>query len=128
MKSLNRSTLSETEVALLFDPSSSSTDDVWLTEWESYIRQHFSRSTLTVQELSERFAMSPSTLLRYVKRLTGHTPNQYLQETRLSEARYLLEARIYRSVSKLAYEVGYNDVRSFSRAFKNRYGKLPSEC
>jgi AraC-like DNA-binding protein len=71
--------------------------------------------------------MSESTLLRQVKRLTGLSPVQYLQEARLNEARRLLEAKRFKSVSQVASAVGYENVRSFSRTFKKRFGKIPSK-
>lgn len=71
--------------------------------------------------------MSESTLLRQLKCLTGLTPQQYLQEVRLAEARRLLENRVYDSISRVASEVGYRDVRTFSRNFRTRFGRLPSE-
>ena len=50
-----------------------------------------------------------------------------MQEVRLHEARQLLESRACDSIAEVASKVGYDDVRSFSRSFRARYGKLPSE-
>ncbi len=47
-------------------------------------------------------------------------------EARLDKARTLLEDGTYRSIVEVAAEVGYSDARSFTRSFKNRFGKLPS--
>ena len=77
--------------------------------------------------LAHEFAVSESTLLRQLKRLTGLSPVQYVQEVRLEEARRLLESRAYNSIAQVAAKVGYEDARSFARSFKQRYGKLPSE-
>ncbi len=71
--------------------------------------------------------MSDSTLLRQLKRLTGLSPVQYLQEIRLNEARSILEQGTPVSISTLASQVGYTDARSFFRSFRNRFGKLPGE-
>ena len=43
--------------------------------------------------LAHEFALSESTLLRQLKRLTGLSPIQYVQEVRLESARRLLESR-----------------------------------
>ncbi|TNE57811.1 MAG: response regulator [Bacteroidetes bacterium] len=102
-------------------------DREWLEGFEAYIQQHFSDDILSVSLLAHTFAMSESTLLRQLKRLTGLTPAQYLQEIRLDIARQLLENRVYDSVTRVASEVGYRDARSFSRSFRERFGKLPSE-
>ena len=50
--------------------------------------------------------MSESTLLRQVKRLTGLSPQQYLQEVRLDAARRLLEDRTYHAVARVAAVCG----------------------
>lgn len=108
-------------------PDISETDMQWLKDFENYIRKHIKEDTLSVSTLATEFAMSESSLLRQLKRLTGLSPFKYLQEMRLDKARHLLEDRSFESVARVAYEVGYNDVRTFSRSFKQRFGKLPSE-
>jgi len=107
-------------------PILTSEDQQWLASFEAYVQENLASDLLSVPVLANHFAMSESTLLRQLKRLTGLTPNQYLQEVRLDEARRLLENRTYNSVSQVAAKVGYGDSRSFSRRFKKRFGKLPS--
>jgi AraC-like DNA-binding protein len=83
---------------------------------------------MTVPNLARHFAMSESSLLRQLKSLTGLSPVKYLQEVRLEKARNLLEKRTYESIARVANEVGYSDARTFSRSYKKRFGKLPSEA
>lgn len=108
-------------------PLLSQSDREWLEDFEAYVRGNFSSDLLNVAELTREFAMSESTLLRQLKRMTGLTPVQYLLEVRLAEARHLLETRGCDTVAEVADRVGYSDARSFSRAFRARFGKLPSE-
>ncbi|MBK9488534.1 MAG: response regulator [Haliscomenobacter sp.] len=109
-------------------PLLSQPDQEWLEGFEGYVGQHLADDTLSISTLAYHFAMSESTLLRQLKRLTGLSPIQYLQEVRLNEARRLLENRRYNSVAQVASKVGYDDTRSFSRSFRQRFGKLPSDC
>lgn len=109
------------------EPLVAEADRKWLEVFEHYIHDHIDQNIITIPLLAERFAMSESTLLRQIKRLTGLSTNQYLMEIRLNKARQLLENRTYRSVAEVATAVGYSEVRSFSRRFKKRFGKLPSE-
>ncbi|MCC6281784.1 MAG: response regulator, partial [Saprospiraceae bacterium] len=102
-------------------------DREWLETFETYVRLHLADDTQSVSALAQHFTMSESTLLRQSKRLTGLSPVQYVQEMRLDEARRLLENRAYNSIAQLALKVGYDDARSFSRSFRARFGKLPSE-
>lgn len=108
-------------------PLLSEEDRLWLEQFETFVQANLAKDILSVSLLAEAFAMSKSTLLRQLKRLTGLTPVQYLQEMRLDTARQLLENQTYNSIAKVAYEVGYADTRSFSRTFKSRFGKLPSD-
>lgn len=102
-------------------------DREWLETFEAYVQKHFSSDILSVSALAHEFAMSESTLLRQLKRLTGLSPIQYLQEVRLDEARRLLETRACDSIAEVASKVGYEDARSFARSFRQRFGRLPSE-
>ncbi|MEZ4942078.1 MAG: response regulator [Saprospiraceae bacterium] len=114
------------ETAPVADDLSGSDRD-WLESFEVYVQKNIASHLLTVPALALEFAMSESTLLRQLKRLTGLTPQQYLQEIRLDIAREMLESRQYNSIAVIASTVGYFDVRSFSRRFQARFGKLPSE-
>lgn len=105
----------------------SDADYVWLERFESYIRKHHADSTLSIPDVAHEFATSESTLLRQLKRLTGLSPLQYIQEVRLNRARAVLENGQYDTVAEVALCVGYKDSRSFSRNFKTRFGKIPSE-
>ncbi len=108
-------------------PLLSQPDREWLEAFEGYVRKQLSSDLLSVAELSREFAMSESTLLRQLKRLTGLSPMQYLLEVRLAEGRRLLENRACDSIAQVAARVGYDDARSFSRSFRARFGRLPSE-
>jgi signal transduction histidine kinase/DNA-binding response OmpR family regulator len=108
-------------------PQVSQEEQQWLEGFEAYVQKHLSSDTLTVSALAGTFAMSDSTLQRQLKRLTGLSPIQYLQEMRLDEGRKLLETRRYNSIGQVAAQVGFQDARSFSRSYKQRFGKLPSE-
>ena len=105
----------------------SKADRAWLEKFETYIRENLASDILDIPSLSETFAMSDSTLLRQLKRLTGLSPKQYLQEVRLNEARLVLESGTSVAITTLAAQVGYKDARSFSRSFKRRFGKSPSD-
>ncbi len=108
-------------------PWMSQSDCQWLETFETYIQKHLSSDQLSVTALAHKFTMSESTLLRQLKRLTGLSPLQYLQEVRLNEARRLLESRSGYTIAQVASKVGYDDARAFARSFKQRYSKLPSE-
>jgi YesN/AraC family two-component response regulator len=107
-------------------PTISAADQAWLEAFEAYVQKNLSSDLLSISLLTQEFAMSKSTLLRQLKRLTGLTPQKYLIELRLDKARHLLEEGQYQTINKVAREVGYLDARHFSKMFAQRYGKAPS--
>lgn len=113
--------------ALPGEATVSQADRDWLESFEAYVQKNLAGGLLSIPALAHEFAMSESTLLRQLKRLTGLSPVQYLQEVRLDQARRLLESRGRDSIARIAAEVGYADARSFSRSFRQRFGKLPSD-
>ncbi|WP_373512873.1 response regulator [Persicitalea sp.] len=118
--------LAENQAAVT-SPQLSQSHQAWLEKFEAHVRENLTSDMLDVPSLSETFAMSESTLLRQLKRLTGLSPQQYLREIRLNESRELLENGAPVSIAVLAARVGYKNAGSFSRSFKNRFGKLPSD-
>ena len=107
-------------------PPLGAADQKWLETFETYVRDHYRHRDFSVGGLSKIFAMSESTLLRRLKRLTGLSPSRYLHELRLAEGRELLRSGRHATVAKVAYAVGYTDVRAFSKAYQKRYGVTPS--
>ena len=105
----------------------SQTDLNWLEELENYILSQLNKPGLSVTNIAHEFAMSESTLLRQLKKLTGLTPNHYLREVKLNQAQMFLTNQTYRSVAEVAYQVGFKDPTSFTRSFKKRFGKAPTE-
>ena len=101
-------------------------DQEWLEALETCLKSQLSNTGFSIAQLADEFSMSESTLLRRVKRLVGLSPMKYLQEIRLNEARQLLEQRKFNSISRVAYEIGFNDPKAFTRSFKKRFGKTPS--
>lgn len=98
----------------------------WLETVEDLSQKHLADTQFSIPKMAKTLAMSERSLQRQLKKLTGLTPNQYLQEVRLEEARKLLENKEFVTVNKVAYAVGFSDAKNFSRRFKQRFGKLPS--
>lgn len=84
------------------------------------------RQALSVPELARLAGMSPSTFHEHFKAVTGTSPLQYQKDIRLMEARrLLLEGR--RSVSSVAFDVGYESPTQFSREYSRKFEKTPRE-
>jgi len=120
-------TIAETEVEVeTTPPNITDAGQQWLGKVEALVLEGIQNPGLSVEYLAKELDTSRSTFLRQLKRLTGLTPTQYIDEIRFSTARRLLENREVDSVKATAYSVGFTQVEHFSRMFHKRYGKYPS--
>ena len=89
------------------------------------IHREFSRP-IEVAEMARAAHMSLSTFYDAFRAVTAQTPLQYLKEIRLNRAR---QAMVWEGVSakKAAAQVGYSSPSQFSREFKRRFGRTPTE-
>ncbi len=76
-------------------------------------------------ELARKLLISESQLYRKIKALTEKSTAVFMRSIRLQYAKELL-INTDKSVSEVAYEVGFNDPSWFSRAFKDEFGFSPS--
>ncbi len=81
---------------------------------------------LAIPDLANLSAMSLSTFHEHFKAVTGSTPLQYQKAMRLIEARRLL-TETDRSVSSVAFAVGYESPTQFSREYARKFGTSPRE-
>jgi DNA-binding response regulator/sensor histidine kinase len=65
-------------------------------------------------------------LYRKVKALTGHSPVEMLRKARLMRARHLLQTTD-KSVSEVAYAVGFSTPSYFSKCYKEEFDLLPAQ-
>ena len=84
-----------------------------------------SKGTFNVSVLANELGISQRHLIRRVKETLGISPSGFIRLMRLEKANQLLAADAG-NVSEIAYKVGYNDPKHFSRVFKQVYGVTPS--
>ena len=80
---------------------------------------------ITLEGLAAEAGMSPRTLHRRFKAMTGDAPRAYLQRVRIEAAKRLLE-RTRNGIEQIGYEVGYGDSRFFRRLFRKQVGTDPT--
>lgn len=102
----------------------SSRDQTFIGRLRDSIRQNMGDSDFTVERLGEELGLSRVQLYRKVKALTGQTPVDLLKKARLERARLLVE-RTDKSISEIAYEVGFTAPSYFNKCFKDEFGVSP---
>ncbi|MEU6098791.1 AraC family transcriptional regulator [Streptomyces sp. NPDC047079] len=89
----------------------------------SYVQRNMSEP-LTVSDMAEQVAMSPSAFSHLFREVTGKSPYQFVKEMRLNRARDLLIDR-QMSVTKVSRAVGYASTSHFINEFRDRFGATP---
>ncbi len=80
----------------------------------------------SLQALCQATHFSYSYLSRYFKKITGVSFNEYLNQYKISNARYLLD-NTDASVLQCAYDSGYSSLRSFNRNFLKYTNTTPEQ-
>ena len=101
-----------------------SRDQTFINRLRNSIRQNMGDSDFTVERLGEEVGLSRVQLYRKVKALTGQTPVDLLKKARLERARLLVE-KTDKSISEIAYEVGFTAPSYFNKCFKDEFGVNP---
>jgi len=81
---------------------------------------------LLVSKVSVRLGLSASRFEHLFKRETGKAFKTRLRESRLEKARDLLIDHTL-SIKEVAFAVGYSFTPNFTRDFRKRFGKPPSQ-
>lgn len=90
----------------------------------SYIDEHYRNGTLS--ELAEQMNTDIYWLSREIKKRSGKTYKELLQEKRMQQAVWLLSNSAV-SVSDIIESVGYDNTSYFYRKFREKYGMSPKE-
>lgn len=70
-----------------------------------------------IDDIAQDVGISTRHFIRRFKKATGELPLKYLQKVRLNAAKELLETTS-ESIEKITFSVGYKDISSFCRLFK----------
>lgn len=103
-----------------------SADKRFLESTIQQVERHIERSDFDLEELSSALNMSKSTLHRKIKSITGLTPLDFVRNIKMKRACMMLSAG-HLTISEIAYALGFNDPKYFSKCFKNEFGTTPSE-
>ncbi len=94
-------------------------------KFNSLVEMHY-KTIHGVAEYAELLNKSPKTLCNLFLQFNQKTPLQSIQDRILLEARRLLHYTD-RTIKDITYELGFEDIQTFSRFFKNKEGMSPKE-
>ena len=91
-----------------------------------YVEKNFSDVSLSLESTAKSLGYNEKYISRIFKRSIGITFSEYLKNTRIQHATFLMEQGIT-SVKNVAFLSGYKDSLYFSNVFKKTVGTAPSE-
>lgn len=101
-------------------------ENAFVLKVKTIILDQIANSSFTAEELSRSLAMSRPQLHRKLTALTGKNISQYIRSLRLAKANEMLKLQNVK-VSEVAYAVGFDDPKYFSRVFTEEFGIAPSK-
>ncbi len=98
----------------------------FIKHFREAVEARLADSDISVEDLAADMNMSRVQLYRKVKAITGSSPVELLRTARLKRG-YQLLLTTDKSVSEVAYQVGFSAPSYFTKCFKEEYGMLPGE-
>ena len=121
-KYINHHHISDQEIA----KEGFSEDPQFLKNVKAIIEEHIGDSQFGVELMAEKMKLSRAQLFRKLKATSGVSPNELINDIRLSKAAELISQKV-NNVSQICFMVGFSDQSYFSKRFRKRFGKSPTE-
>ena len=109
-----------------FEKLSNETDKTFAAQLRKIIQDNLSDNEFNVERIGDEIGLSRVQLYRKVKALTGYSPVEMLRKARLTRARHLLRTT-EKTVSEVAYAVGFSTPSYFSKCYKDEFGENPKK-
>ena len=91
------------------------------------MEKNYDNSEFGVQELADEMRMNRSVLSKMLNAETGQPTAQFIRNYRLDIAKKMITENVAnRNITEIAYRVGFNDPKYFTRCFTKQYGESPS--
>lgn len=126
MRALLRRRYAESPTAPLTELAQTEADDDFLQRLEQLIADNCELADFSVDDVATQMGMSRSSLYAKIRSMSGMTPRELIQITRLKRAAALLTGGRY-TIAEVSQKVGFNSASYFTRCFQKQFGIKPSE-
>lgn len=104
-----------------------SEDEKFVKRVTDFVKERFKDPDFSIDDIVSEVGCSKSMLHKKMQSVMGQAPGNFIRSYRLNIAREILANKQNRlNVSQVAYEVGFNDPKYFSRCFTKAFGYPPS--
>ena len=101
-------------------------EPLFIVRFKDVVEARLANSDLSVDDLAAAMNLSRVQLYRKVKAISGSSPIELLRTARLNRG-YQLLLQTNKTISEIAYEIGFTAPSYFTRCFKNEFGISPSD-
>jgi signal transduction histidine kinase/DNA-binding response OmpR family regulator/streptogramin lyase len=101
-------------------------DEVFIAKTMELIESNMQNHNFSSDVLAQGLNMSNSSLYRKLKELTGQSTAGFIRSMKIKRAAQLLADKQL-TITEIAYDVGFNDVKHFRTVFQKQFGCTPSE-
>ncbi len=105
--------------------TTNSIDESFLEKVNQVIAENYTNPSFDIDSFASKMYVSRSLLYKKLKALTNVSPNEYVNIYRLKKSVELLK-NTNMQISEVAFQIGFNDPKYFSRVFKKFYKCSPS--
>ncbi len=91
------------------------------------LEENYANPDLNVMMIAEAMGMQRTEVSKQLQSNVGVTTSQFIRNYRLDLAKKMLEDNVAdRNITEIAFRVGFNDPKYFTRCFSQRFGVAPS--
>ncbi len=102
-----------------------SQDEKFMRSAIKIVDENINNPDFSVESLAGKLGVSRTYLYNKIRTKIEKSPQAFIRDTRLERGKYLLE-KSQMTIAEIAFEVGFNNPKYFTRNFKKKYQLLPS--
>lgn len=108
-----------------FQNDNKATTDARMEKVHAYLMANYDKKVM-LDDVANVLNMSPASVTRLIKHMTGKSFIEFLNEIRLGFAtRLMIDSDM--NISEICYQCGFNNISNFNRIFKKMQGFTPTE-
>ncbi|MDE6444640.1 MAG: substrate-binding domain-containing protein [Muribaculaceae bacterium] len=101
-------------------------DNAFYQRFLEYFTKDMGNPDLTVDQIAAKMGLERTQFYRKIKSLTNYSPVELIRHLRLNHARVLVTST-EKSISEVAYEIGFSNPAYFTKCYREVYGETPTE-
>jgi DNA-binding response OmpR family regulator len=102
-------------------------DQQFIEQTYAIVERNIQEPELSVDHFTHEMIINKSLLFKKIKAITDYSIVDFVNMFKLRKAASRLAANPQLNISEIAFEVGFNDPKYFSRIFRKVFGVTPSE-